>query len=126
MGQISTYLCVILLELERSFLHNPERTIYIALESLLTITNHMLWINGDSGASGSDPGLGMIDGIARTLRTEVSRLSMVTLASEQVKEIEDRTVESVTNIMTRSFTKKIPRERHESEYVEIMGMLHIM
>lgn len=124
LAKLSTYLCVVLLELEQPFLQKLERTTYLALRSLLTTTNHVLWINGGGGVSGSDPGFGTIDGFARTLRTEVSRLRMVTLALEEIKEVEERTVETVIQVMTRSFTK-ISREKYEREYVEIMGMLHV-
>ena len=123
LANLSTYLCVVLLELEQPFLQNLERTTYLALKALFTTTNHVFWINGGGGVNGSDPGFGMIDGFARTLRTEVNRLRMVTLALEEIKEVEDRTVETVIQVMTRSFTK-ISREKYEREYVEIMGMLH--
>ena len=124
LAKLSTYLCVVLLELEQPFLQKLERTTYITLRSLLTNTNHVLWINGGGGVGGSDPGFGMIDGFARTLRTEVSRLRLVTLALEEIKEVEDRTVETVIQVMTRSFTK-VSKENYEREYVEIMGMLHV-
>ena len=124
LAKLSTYLCVVLLELEQPFLQKLERTTYVTLRSLLTNTNHVLWINGGGGVSGSDPGFGMIDGFARTLRTEVSRLRMVTLALEEIRNVEDRTVETVIQVMIRSFTK-VSRENYEREYVEIMGMLHV-
>ena len=124
LANLGTYLCVVLLELERPFLSSLQKATYLALRSLLTTTNRVLWINGGGGVSVNDPGFGMIDGFARTLRTEIGRLRMVTLALEEIKEVEDRAIEIVVQVMNRSFTKS-SKENYEREYVEMMGMLHV-
>ncbi|KAK0384632.1 hypothetical protein NLU13_8718 [Sarocladium strictum] len=68
----STYIS--LLELERPLLRDLSESGYVSLRALLVGCERLLWVT-----SGDDPSLSIIDGLARTVNSEVSGAKVLTL-----------------------------------------------
>ncbi|KAI1326775.1 putative polyketide synthase [Xylariaceae sp. FL0255] len=94
-----------------------------AFRDLIPSYSHSLWVSS-SGGRVSDPGYGMIDGLARTLRTENPGLHLVTLALSGVStDPDDSKIDLLTTVISEMIAWTSPTS-YEEEYIEVDGYLH--
>ena len=123
MDDLGEVFCIVLCELEEPLLYhlNPEEFNHV--RHLLTCTKGILWVTRGGGTS-APPGYGMIDGLARVLRTEGDKSLVVTLAIDVNGTFYSQHVESILKVFMSTVAK--PTITHyEPAYTEVDGMLHI-
>ena len=119
---------VYLPELEKSILHGLDQQRYESLRSFLSSSRQVLWITTGGGNSRMTAESGLIDGLARVLRSENTALVFVTLALDALASQDGETNAAlhgrrIADVVCRTVGK--PVEDVEPEYIERNGMLHI-
>ncbi|MCJ1262836.1 hypothetical protein MMC22_002706 [Lobaria immixta] len=115
--------CIFLVELDSPILQSIDEETFVNLQSILLSAAGILWVTGGGGTLLKTPAFGMIDGLARVMRTERSRLVSVTLALESTESIEGKQIEQITQIFKKTIS--VTNDDYESEYIEKDGMMHI-
>ncbi|KAI1129792.1 putative polyketide synthase [Nemania abortiva] len=97
------------------------------LKSLVSSARHLLWATGGGGVpSQSTPDHGMLDGLARTLRSEDYELHLVTLALDFKNFENDLSLSAQATYLLAVSLQMLSRKPHEvydQEYIELDGML---
>ena len=115
--------CIILEEQEHPILRDISSKNFNALKSIFSSSKAVLWVT-DGWQPPMTPDYGMVQGLARVLRTENSKFNFVTLALESRKAF----VGQQTKCIIKAFSAMMqgPTDTsYESEYIEKNGMLHI-
>lgn len=115
--------CILLEEPEHSILREIGSEDFDVLKSILLSSKAVLWIT-DGGKFPMMPDYGMIQGLARVLRTENSKLNFVTLALGSRKDFDGQQMECITQAFS-AMVHGLTDRRHEPEYIEKNGLLHI-
>ena len=123
MGGLDEIFCIYLCELEKPLLYDLTLEEYRNLRRLLVSTKGTLWVTGGGGRSAS-PSFGMIDGLARVLRTESDKSPIVTLAIDANGTSSDQYVQTILKVFTSTVVQASDTE-YEPAYTEIDGLLHI-
>ncbi|KAI0383929.1 putative polyketide synthase [Hypomontagnella monticulosa] len=112
---------VLLADYGSSFLETIEEATWRNLQSLIQGSNHLLWVSS-GGGSQPKPGYAMIDGLARTIRTENNKLHLVTLELDDSKPAHTHVphIEKIVREMASTATY----QSYEEEYIERDGFLH--
>jgi NADPH:quinone reductase-like Zn-dependent oxidoreductase len=116
---------VFLPEVEKSLLSGLQAPKFEALKASMSSVDKLLWVTRGGGNLPESPDYGIIDGLARVLRTEHGEHQIVVLALE-LKESScsqsqiDNIIRLLHNIMETESS-----ESYEPEYREVDGMLHI-
>ncbi|OTA67063.1 putative polyketide synthase [Hypoxylon sp. EC38] len=123
LGKSASEFTILLVDYGKSYLKSVDEPGWERLKALIRKSRSLLWVSsaGDQTAS---PDQGMIDGLARTLRTEYYELHLVTLALENS---ETRGASGRFLHLTRiieEMLSKAAHENYEQEYIEINGRLH--
>lgn len=113
---------ILLVEYGDLFLEKIEETTWRTLQSLIQTSNHLLWVSS-GGGSQPNPGYAMIDGLARTIRTENNKLHLVTLALDNSQPNHNHVLH-IDKIVREMISTPI-YQPYEEEYIEIDGILHI-
>lgn len=103
------------------FLASLNDESYTWMKSLIRGSRRLLWVKG-SGAWDVSPDHGLLDGMARTLRSEYYELQLVALVLDIGNESSDK-----IPLIMRVAKEMISRKEHqpyEQEYLEIKGCLH--
>ncbi|KAF4629252.1 hypothetical protein G7Y89_g8896 [Cudoniella acicularis] len=116
-------LLVFLPELEKPLLSSLDDQTFQALKSLLSLAVRALWVTCGGGNSPGMPDYGMIEGLARVLRVENRKLSLVTLALEIRENSVGRTVDNIIQVLSGMVHNS--SGDYEREYREIDGILQI-
>ncbi|KAJ2994424.1 hypothetical protein NUW58_g1566 [Xylaria curta] len=117
-------LVVFLAEYGAPFLTEMDETSWAHLKDLIRTSRHLLWVSGTpGGVLKAHPSYGVIDGLARTLRTEYYDLHLVTVVLD-TSEPPTKQVSHLSQIV-REMLAKPPHDNYEQEYFEIDGYLHI-
>ncbi|GAW26469.1 putative polyketide [Rosellinia necatrix] len=105
------------------FLDGLNKEAWIRLQTIMQGYNHCLWISS-GGGRGANPGYGMIDGLARTLRFEYPSLHFVTLALDATGEDPSKETQPILLVLSEMVSWKPPAS-YEEGYVELDGRLHV-
>ncbi|KAI0022605.1 putative polyketide synthase [Xylariomycetidae sp. FL0641] len=113
-------LTILLLDYGRSRLRQLDDPTWEGLKAIIPASHHMLWLSVGGGRM--NPDHGMLDGFARTLRSEFYDLHLVTLCLEY-----DSPEDSSAGLVASIVQEMIQRQAHEpyeQEYLEIDQRLH--
>ena len=110
-----------LLELDASFFSVVVEGDFKRFQSLIGKAEKLFWVTGGGGQAPSDPSMGVIEGLAATLRSEWSKASISTLALEHVSE-RDVGVSKILDVYREIHESEI---RTEVDYVDINGTLQV-
>ncbi|KAI1436832.1 putative polyketide synthase [Xylaria sp. CBS 124048] len=115
-------LIVFMADYGSSFLGTMNEATWAYLQSLVRNSRRLLWVTSGGGRD-ADPQNGLVDGLARTLRTEYYELHLVTVALEftDVPVSKSRFLSQIVEEML----SRAPQDAYEQEYVELNGGLHI-
>jgi NADPH:quinone reductase-like Zn-dependent oxidoreductase/SAM-dependent methyltransferase len=111
-------LVIFLADYKASFLGSLDNCTWKFLKTLVQGSRHLLWVSGGGGRRPS-PEYGMLDGLARTLRSEYYELHLVTLALDVDSSHNTRLVMQVVQDMIGTWSGN-----YEEEYIVIDGRLH--
>lgn len=103
------------------FLGDLDEVSWSYLRHLVKASRRLLWVSA-GGGPGADPTHGLLDGVARTLRSEYFELHLVTIALEfsDVPGPKSRHLLQVAGDML----KRMPHDNYEQDFIEIDGHLH--
>lgn len=113
--------CVILLEIENSFLHPMTTLEFERLRIMICSSTHIVWVTNGGGRSSTDPRADIVLGLARVLRSEMPHLKFCTVALESFENI----VRAGRHIVSVIKTSSKSLRAYEGEYLEERGMLHV-
>ncbi|KAI0415231.1 putative polyketide synthase [Xylaria grammica] len=113
---------ILLLDYGSSFVQSFNETTWSQMQSIVRRSRQILWVSG-GGGRGAEPSHGLLDGLARTLRSEFYELHLVTLALQESSAVTDKAF-LVTRVMNEMLGRS-SRLGYEQEYLEIDGRLHI-
>ncbi|KAI1141434.1 putative polyketide synthase [Hypoxylon sp. FL0543] len=114
-------LVIMLIDFGESFIANLDEGTWNQLKATVKATRHLLWISA-GGGRGAAPEHGMLDGLARTLRSEFYELHLVTLALELIASSGNK-VHPLMQIV-QEMLDTVPGRTYEQEYLEYDGYLH--
>ncbi|KAK7927539.1 polyketide synthase [Apiospora marii] len=114
-------LIICLLNYDPSFLRGLAPRDWKPLKSVIQSSYHQLWVSSGGGRVPS-PDIGIIDGLARTLRSEHYRYHVVTLALEPPRAFSDETAPILQ--VAWEMLSAVDGEHYEQEYVETDKILH--
>ena len=114
---------IFLPELERSFLYELSEADFRLLKIMTEAAQNLLWVTHASGNHPESPKLAMIDGLARTWRSEDNNRTIVTLRLEDAEK--DARGWSKTIMKVLEATVSQPSEAIELEYIQRDGALLI-
>ena len=123
MSGLDEIFCIFLIELEKPLLYDLTPEEYQYVRRLLVSTKGTLWVTKGGGRSAS-PNFGMIDGLARVLRTESDKSLIVTLAIDVNGTSWDQNIQNILKVFTNTVGQPSDME-YEPAYTEIDGLLHI-
>ena len=115
---------VFLTDTERPILPELNSSTFSSLKTSLQRASRVLWTTNGGGGSIENPGFGMIDGFARSLRLERNDIQFVTLALDPLTVDINRKADLIAQVMSQSFLPAVGSS-YEREYVEILGALHL-
>lgn len=122
-SDLSKIFCIVLCEIERPLLFNLQRDEYYNCRRLLISAGGTLWVTKGGGASGS-PEFGMIDGLARVLRTEIDETPLVTLAIDPEGTSNEKNVQNIVRVFMTTLANSANPE-YELAYTELDGLLQV-
>ncbi|KAG8526399.1 putative secondary metabolism biosynthetic enzyme [Bacidia gigantensis] len=120
-------ICIVLYELSRSVLRNPDSTEYEAMRRVFLESNGVLWVTKGAAIESSNPDLSLVTGLARTVRVEKGDTTIVTLDLDAQNPLSghDRT-NTIFSVFNKSFRRKSPvASGLELEYAERHGRILI-
>jgi hypothetical protein len=122
---LQSVFCISILELGVPLLRDLEPKTYGNPQTLLTTAQHLLWVSSQS-KNGDDLSIGVVDGLARVLRTENPGHAFVTLYLKSNANV-GATVHYMECIMktVTATTHRTTDGTYEREYVEENGMIKI-
>ncbi|KAI1411801.1 putative polyketide synthase [Hypoxylon sp. FL1857] len=115
---------LLLADYGQSYLRSVDETGWERLKTLIRKSRSMLWVSS-VGSQNASPDQGLIDGLARTIRTEYNELHLVALVLEDA---ESKNINSRLLHLTRIIQEMLSRAAHENyeqEYIEVNGHLHL-
>lgn len=113
--------CLLLEESGRSILKEIDNETFNNLKGVLLNSGSVLWVTEHQRLT--SPDFGIVQGLGRVVRTEHSKLTISTLASDFQNSI-DRRAENIEKVLIGMLLDQKDRG-HEPEYIEKNGMLHI-
>jgi len=114
-------LVILLLDYGPSFLASSNEMEWKQMSSVIQKSHRLLWVSA-GGGWGASPDHGLLDGLARTLRSEYYNLHLVTVALESLQARGGKG-EQLSKI-AREMLDKPTHESYEQDYTEINGLLH--
>ena len=105
-----------------SFLTSLNDIRWSYLQYMIQRSRRLLWVSAGGGTA-PHPDYGMIDGLARTLRSEFYEHHLVTVALDIAEPSTDKGRHLVQ--VTHEMLAREPLANYEQEYLEIDGHLHI-
>ncbi|MCJ1245434.1 hypothetical protein MMC30_002638 [Trapelia coarctata] len=120
----TTNFYIFLIEIERPLLDRLDESTYTILQSILLSVKNVLWVSSGGGKQQMDPGFGIIQGLARSLRVELINLVWAILALGRCEAAAEYPVETVVQVM-RSTVLGSKNGTYEREYVQTNGILNI-
>ncbi|KAI1264012.1 putative polyketide synthase [Xylariaceae sp. FL1019] len=113
---------ILLVEYGAPFLANMTRERWEWMQGCFRGTGHYLWISSGGGQL-ADPRYGMVGGLARTLRSELPGLHLVTLALDGASKDPGRKTNLIMSIAAEMM-QWVPFSSYEEEYIQVDGALH--
>lgn len=110
-----------LVDYGQSFIGQLNDTKWQYLQALVNESRMLLWVSSGGGHDAM-PDYGLLDGLARTLRSERYKLHLATLALEPPGSSELK-VSHVTQIL-KDMANRGAQQSYEQEYIEMEGLLH--
>ena len=123
-GNLNEVLCIFLHELEQPLLPDLKPDVFLTLRHVLTHAGGILWVTKGGDASHGSACYGMINGLARVLRTESDGTVFVTLALELNEAPGERHVQNIFKVL-ECMTSNLNNANYEPAYVERDGMLYV-
>lgn len=114
-------LVILLLDYGPSFLADLDETKWKPMSFLIQKSRHLLWVSAGGGREAS-PDHGLLDGLARTLRSEYYDLHLVTVALELAQTKTNKETHLVE--VAREMLSRTLYQSYEQDYTEIDGLLH--
>lgn len=120
-------ICIVLCELTRSVLRNPEPSNYEAIKRVFLESSGVLWVTKGALVESSNPVLSLVTGLARTIRVEKGDTSVITLDLDAQKPVSahDRATKIFSVFMTSFGKENSVTSNLELEYVERWGTIMI-
>lgn len=120
-------ICIVLCELTRSVLRNPEPSVYEAVRSVFLESSGVLWVTEGALVESSNPDLSLVTGLARTIRVEKGDTSIITLDLDAQNPLSahDRVTKIFSVFMTSFGKENGVTSNLELEYVERCGTIMI-
>ena len=115
--------CISLLDIDGPIFDGLDGATFGALQALLTSGTNLLWVK-DLGKCEVPPCSGILEGLARTLRTENPQLVFVTLALQDLGVSPQGSVAKILLVL-RATLAGMADGSFEREFIEEDGMLHI-
>ena len=115
--------CVILPELETSFLDQISENDYRSLQKMTAKASNILWLTQGGGPSCKTPQAELVTGFARTIRAENPTLKFITLSFESVRDAHTACATTM-QLFNAIFAKDDKRMVDNSFYVSD-GKIHI-
>ncbi|KAH8690541.1 polyketide synthase [Talaromyces proteolyticus] len=115
---------VFIQETDKFLLSNMSSETFYNIQKAVHMCNKILFVTAGGGLSPKRPEYSLVDGWARTLRTEKASRSVVTLALDIDNEIRIHQVSFIVQILTDVVIPS-SSDDYEPEFVEIDGLLHI-
>lgn len=120
---LSQGFCISLLELENPLLRHLDAQSFPSLQLVLSSVQNLLWVTRPSGDQEASD-FGIVDGLARVLRSENSKLAFVTMALRSQGRAAEHYVESIIRAIGGTLGK-LADDTYEREFMEKDGILHI-
>ena len=120
---LTSSICIFLLEVEQPFLANMNEGHYAALKTIIKNSTGVIWITHGCGEKPVRPDLGLVTGFGRNVSSESWGVWFIELDLE----IESKASQMVSQIM-KVYRKALLRNEGgdvETEYMEKDGKLHI-
>jgi len=116
-------LCITLFEACNPILKvlSPEK--FQAIRDFLSRANHMLWITRGGGRGCEEPEYALINGLARTIRQERTRMKFITLAFQPAVSTASHFAKTIKDV--HMITWGLSADDYEPEYVERDGILYV-
>ncbi|KAK4930279.1 hypothetical protein LTR66_016117 [Elasticomyces elasticus] len=114
---------VILLELQTSVLSDIQPELFGQLQSLLSSTEHILWVNQGGGIFPSQPQSRLAEGMFRVLKTENSKRRHHLLSLEPQASLTKRQYDHVVNLV--KYLSSPVAEHADMEYIEHESVLNV-
>lgn len=122
-ADLSSTMCIFLLELETPFLVDMDEDAFIALKFMVRNAAGILWITRGCGEKSLRPQVGLVTGFGRNVGSESWGIRFVELALEMGYS-DSQTVDQILKVYRKSFTAT-EAEDVEPEYMEKNGRLCI-
>lgn len=119
-------LIILLTDYGPSWLGAVSETDWDFLQRLVQTSRRLLWVTAGGGRDVPDPEHAMLDGLARTLRSEDYGLHCVTVALDRSSPASSDCdkVKHLTRIVTE-MAARAAGQSYEQEYIEVDGRLHV-
>ncbi|THC88803.1 hypothetical protein EYZ11_011749 [Aspergillus tanneri] len=112
-------------ETETPLLSDMSRDTFTKLQHLVNYCNSILWVTAGGGQSPKRPEFSIVDGWARTLRSERSNRRLSTLALDIEGHVSKTQVSYIVRVLMDGVLD-VEQETYEPEFVEIDGILHVV
>ncbi|KAK4107386.1 putative polyketide synthase [Canariomyces notabilis] len=123
-GQANNELVIMLTDYGAPFIASiNDKNTWRQLQSLIQRTRHLLWVSSGGGRKPA-PEHGMLDGLARTLRSEDYGLHLVTLALDLASGQCELNAAGLIMKVVREMASQLTAKSYEEEYIELDGLLH--
>ncbi|KAL9093844.1 MAG: hypothetical protein Q9165_003767 [Trypethelium subeluteriae] len=119
-------ICVILNELDKSLLRNPDSEEFEVVKKVFSEADGIIWVTRRTSDPTSIPDASLAVGLARTVRTEIGNSLIVTLELDGTGPISvPKVVEFVSSIFAKNFLEARDQAETDVEYAERDGLLMI-
>lgn len=119
-------LIILLTDYGPSWLGAVRETDWDFLQRLVQTSRRLLWVTAGGGRDVPEPEHAMLDGLARTLRSEDYGLHCVTVALDRSNPAssEGDKVKHLTRVVSEMAARTVGQS-YEQEYIEVDGRLHV-
>ncbi len=120
-------ICIVLCELTRSVLRNPEPSEYEVVRRVFLESEGVLWVTEGALIESSNPDLNLVTGLARTVRVEKGDTNIITLDLDAQSPLSavDRAVKILSVFIASFGRENAVTSDVELEYVERNGTIMI-
>ncbi|RYP06667.1 hypothetical protein DL765_009401 [Monosporascus sp. GIB2] len=121
--RVSGALTICLLDYGASFLGRLTSKSWQSLKSIVNTSHRLLWVSSGGGRA-IHPDYGIIDGLARTLRSEHHELHLVTLGLDMGDSKTETDKSALVMGLVQEMLATPDQQNYEEEYIEVDGVLH--
>jgi NADPH:quinone reductase-like Zn-dependent oxidoreductase/SAM-dependent methyltransferase len=112
-------------EIETPLLSGMTRETFLQLQHLVNHCHSMLWVTAGGGHYPNRPDYSIVDGWARTLRSEKANRRISTVALDVEGQVSQNQIQHIVRILA-DVVLDTEQAVYEPEFVEVDGMLHVV